>query len=266
MMKIYVANKKSKIENIRKKYPNASIFDITSTSEYEILRLLSPFYPHGNIPVPGMPNVKAACVEAVWQGLKVFEGCGVDFATLHNDTMKDIKRTVRKYGKPLGHQFGDKILNYADARWLIYLPTYLYMLENVPSVQHTLQKIKERLQEKDIVFLDYNTNCNVVDYSKPLSHAGLVKLYLEGKYPSMESRAIFEASNKSSNTTLSKEEIIESIKKHPKYDEKKHGAYVSEIEAMTKLDMKSILNLNGKKRDGWKKIIKDIQSGQLSLF
>ena len=47
MMKIYVANKKSKIENIRKKYPNASIFDITSTSEYEILRLLSPFYPHG---------------------------------------------------------------------------------------------------------------------------------------------------------------------------------------------------------------------------
>ena len=109
--------------------------------------------------------------------------------------MKDIKRTVRKYGKPLGHQFGDKILNYADARWLIYLPTYLYMLENVPTVQHTLKKIKERLQEKDIVFLDYNTNCNVVDYSKPLSHAGLVKLYLEGNYPKIENRAKYEAAS-----------------------------------------------------------------------
>lgn len=266
MMKIYVANKKSKIDNIRKKYPNASIFDITSTSEYEVLRLLSPFYPHGNIPVPGMLNIKAACVEAVWQGLKVFENCSVDYETLRNDTMKDIKRTVRKYGNPLGHQYGNQILNYADARWLIYLPTYLYMLENVPSVQHTLQRIKERLQEKDIVFLDYNTNCNVVDYSKPLSHAGLVKLYLEGKYPSIENRVILEDSNKSKNITLSKEEIIESIKKHPKYNESKHGSYVSEITAMTKLDMKSILTMNGKKRDGWKKIIKDIQNGQLSLF
>lgn len=266
MMKIHLANKKSKIDNIRKKYPNASIFDITSTSEYEILRVLSPFYPHGNIPVPGMPNLKAACVEAVWQGLKVFEGCGVDYATLRNDTMKDIKRTVRKYGKPLGHQYGNHILNYADARWLIYLPTYLYVLENVPVVQHSLHKIKERLQEKDIVFLDYNTNCDVADYSKPLSHAGLVKLYLEGKYPSIEDRAVYESINKSINKTLSKEEIIESIKKHPKYDEKKHCSYVSEIEAMTKPDIKLILDLNGKKRDGWKKIIKDIQSGQLSLF
>ena len=189
-----------------------------------------------------------------------------DLLSLVDLTMKDIKRTVRKYGKPLGHQYGDQILNYADARWLIYLPTYLYMLENVPTVQHTLQKIKERLREKDIVFLDYNTNCNVADYSKPLSHAGLVKLYLEGKYPSIKDRTIYENTNTSSNTTLSKEEIVESIKKHPKYNEKKHGAYVSEIEAMTKPDMKLILDLNGKKRDGWKSIINDIRNGQLSLF
>lgn len=188
MCNIYVASKKCKIDNIRKKYPNASIFDITSSSEYEILRVLSPFYPHGNIPVPGMPNEKAACVEGVWQGLKVFDGCGVDYATLHNDTMKNIKRTVRKYGKPRGHQYGDRILNYEDARWLIYLPTYLYVLENVPKVKHTIEKIRERLKEKDVVFLDYNTNCNVTDYSKPLSHAGLVKLYIEGHYPLLEDK------------------------------------------------------------------------------
>ena len=184
MMNIYVANKKSKLENIKKKYPSAIILDVTSKSENGGLRVLSPFYPHGNIPIPGMPDRKATCVEAVWQGLKVFEGCGVDYATFNNDTMKNIKRSVRRFGKPLGHQYGDKLLNYKDARWMIYLPTYLYVLENEPTVRNTLEEIRKKLQECDVVFLDYNTNCDLSDYSKPLSHAGLVKLYLEGKYPS----------------------------------------------------------------------------------
>lgn len=266
MNKIYVNNKRTiRLHETR----TAVVLDITSTSKEKGLKILSPFYPHGNIPVPGMPNTKAACVEGVWQGLKVFEGCGVDYATLRNDTMKDIKRTVRKYGKPLGHQYGDKILNYADARWLIYLPTYLYILENVPTVQHTLQKIKERLQEKDIVFLDYNTNCNVVDYSKPLSHAGLVKSYLEGNYPRIENRTKYEASFNARDTNISIEEIIEAIKKHPKFDNKKHLVYLEEIKSMDKPCMKRIVSLSGMKRDGWKTIVNDIQTiecgTQLSL-
>lgn len=32
------------------------------------------------------------------------------------------------------------------------------------------------------MFLDYETNCDVRDLRPPLSHAGLVKLYLEGAY------------------------------------------------------------------------------------
>ena len=273
-MKIYVANKKGKMENIRKKYPDASIFDITSSSEYDILRVLSPFYPHKNIPIPGMPGRTATCAEAVWQGLKVFENYGVDYATFHNDTMQDIKRSVRKYGKPLGHKYGDQIINYSDARWLIYIPTYLYMLENVPTVQHTLTKIKERLEEKDVVLLDYNTNCNVADYSKPLSHAGLVKLYLEGNYPRIENRAIIEAKfcatkqNKLYNGTL--EELLLDITKHPKYEEKKHIDLIRKIELMDQLDLKKIAALGGKGRSNWREIIKDIQkpnvNEQLSLF
>ncbi len=270
MMNIYIANKKSKIENIRKKYPNASILDITSTSEYPILRVLSPFYPHGNIPVPGLPNVKATCVEAVWQGLKVFENCGVDYATLHNDTMKDIKRTVRKYGKPKGHQYGDKLLSYEDARWLIYLPTYLYMLENVPKVQHSLEKIRERLEKTDVVFLDYNTNCNITDYSKPLSHAGLVKLYLEGRYPTIEQREEYKKTKKITCIFTKPENIANSITSHPKYKKEKHKMYVDIILSAELTNMKTISGLNGKKRDGWKTIIKDIQKKtndiQLSLF
>ena len=184
---IYVANKRRKLENIQKDYPGAKIFDITSSSSKIQGLKFSPFYNHGNIPIPGESNgMKATCVEAIWQGLKVFEGCGIDRSMFENDTMKNIKRTVRKFGKPLGHQFGvfsNIILNYADARRYIYIPSYKYVLDNVPSVHSLVEKLKERSKTEDIVLLDYNLNPNNKDLSKPLSHAELVKMYVEGRYP-----------------------------------------------------------------------------------
>ena len=164
---IYIENKKRKLEKIKEEYPNAIILDITSNSETRYAKILSPFYPHGNIPIPFTDGLKATCVEAVWQGLKVFENAGVDFATFKNDTMRDLKRTVRKY----------------EARMLIYLPTYKWVLDNVPEVHHVIERIKAQSKIQDIVLLDYNTNIDFRDISKPLSHAGLVKLYIDGKYP-----------------------------------------------------------------------------------
>ena len=102
---IFVANKKRRLDKIQKDYPGAQIFDITSSAPTIQGQKLSPFYPHGNIPIPGdSKGMTATCVEAIWQGLKVFENTGIDCAMFKNDTMKNIKRTVRKYGKPLGHQ------------------------------------------------------------------------------------------------------------------------------------------------------------------
>lgn len=43
---ILIKNKRCKLENILKEYPNAVIFDVTSKGEY---KTLSPFYPHGGI-------------------------------------------------------------------------------------------------------------------------------------------------------------------------------------------------------------------------
>lgn len=183
---IYVENKKRKLERIQAEYPSADILDITSTADKKYAQLLSPFYPHHNIPIPFSPGHKAACVEGIWQGLKVFEGCGIDYSSFENNTMSGLKRTVRKYGKPLGHQKGldsTELLNYFDARMQIYLPTYKWVLENVPEVINVIEKIRERSKEHDIVFLDYNTNTDFRDISSPLSHAGLVKLYIEGNYP-----------------------------------------------------------------------------------
>ena len=181
---IVVANKKRKIEKIMEENPGAYILDVTSSSEQYEGKILSPFYPHYRIPIPGdSKTVTAACVEAIWQGLKVFENEGIDLAMFRNDTMKNIKRTVRKFGKPLGHQYGvfsKELLSYDDAKRLIYIPAYKYVLENVPAVKRSLDKIRTIQETRDVVLLDYNLNPGNADKSKPLSHAELIKMYLEG--------------------------------------------------------------------------------------
>lgn len=184
---IYIENKRRKIERIQAQYPDADILDITSASSAKYAQMLSPFYPHGGIPIPLESNgLTATCVEAIWQGLKVFESEDVNFETFKNATMKGLKRTVRTLGAPKGHRsgaYGKELLGYFEARMKIYLPSYLWVLENVLEVKDIVHRIAERAKVNDIVFLDYNTNIDFRDTSSPLSHAGLVKLYIEGKYP-----------------------------------------------------------------------------------
>ena len=187
---ITIANKKRSLERIQKDYPGAYILDITSSSPYHYGQILSPFYPHRNIPIPGdSRDMKATCVEAIWQGLKVFEEADIDIQMFRNDTMKNIKRTVRKFGRPLGHRYGvysQTILDYADARRYIYIPSYKFVLDNVPEVHRIIEKIREKAKESDIVLLDYNLNPDNRDITRPLSHAELVKMYIEGRYPSRD--------------------------------------------------------------------------------
>ena len=180
---IVIESKRKKQDALLKKYPNAIIADVTSHAKDSLVKL-SPFYPHGGIPVPFSDNMTAECVEAIWQGLKVFESADVDVSMFLNGTMKNIKRTVRKFGKPLGHRKGvngTELLGYIEARKLIYIPTYKWVLEN--KVQNIIERLKEASRTKDIVLLDYNTNCDVDDPKQPLSHAFLVKAYVEGIYP-----------------------------------------------------------------------------------
>lgn len=183
-----------RVESIRKAtktltnlYPNAVFIDVTSKAKDDFVKL-SPFYPHDNIPVPFSENTTAKSVEGIWQGLKVFEKEDIDRSKFRNDTMKNLKRTVRKYGIPKGHRRGVKgreLLDYIRARIEIYLPAYLWILEN--KTQDLTQKLQEIKQRQNIVLLDYETNCNILDPRKPLAHAYLVKMYVENNYPNMES-------------------------------------------------------------------------------
>ena len=68
---ITIESKRKKIENILRKYPGSIIADVTSQAKDGLVRL-SPFYPHGGIPVPFSEGYTSACVEGIWQGLMAF--------------------------------------------------------------------------------------------------------------------------------------------------------------------------------------------------
>lgn len=180
---IYIVSKRRKLDSIKKQYPNAIICDVTSTSPNSLV-ILSPFYPHMNIPIPFSPNYTGASVEGIWQGLKVFVGEDIDINSFTNTSMKNIKRTCKTRGKVLGHRkgiHGIEILDYKSAKLYIYIPSYKWVLDNV--VNDLISKMREAHKTKDLVLLDYNTCQDVLDDSKPLSHAYLIKAYILGLYP-----------------------------------------------------------------------------------
>ena len=172
---IIIESKKKTLESLKAQYPDAMIIDVTSHAQDEFVKF-SPFYPNGGIPVPFTDDI-AVSVEGIWQGLKVFEDADVDTSFFSKRDMKNLKRTVRKYGPCLGHRkgvHGEELLGYIEARKHIYLPCYKWILEN---------KLQKLVAAKPVVLLDYNTNPDVNNPKKPLSHASLIKAYIEGNYP-----------------------------------------------------------------------------------
>lgn len=180
---LIIESKKKKLETLKKEYPNAMIIDVTSHAEDEFVKF-SPFYPHCGIPVPFSEGKEAASVEGIWQGLKVFEDADIDRKMFSIRDMKNIKRTTRKYGPCLGHRKGvkgEELLGYLEARKTIYLPTYKWVLDN--KLQDLVKALRIISKSKPVVLLDYETNDDVENLKKPLSHASLIKAYIEGNYP-----------------------------------------------------------------------------------
>lgn len=176
---IKVQNRRRKLENIKKEFPNAVIIDVTSKGKMPMAKF-SPFYPIGNIPIPFSPNKFSKSVEGIWQGLKVFEDCDIDVSKFEITSMKGLKRTVRKFGKPKGHRKGingTELLDYITARKLIYLPAYKWVLDN--RLEKEIEELKNIAENRTLVLLDYETNGDINNFRKPLSHAQLIKMRLE---------------------------------------------------------------------------------------
>jgi hypothetical protein len=170
----------------RKAGSAATVLDLTSRGPVPWVHF-SPFFPHGDIPVPRSPGRTAASVEGIWQALKVFEHADVDERYLGITTMRGLKRTVRSLGRVRGHRdglAGEQLLDYIAARRAIYLPANLHVLEH--RLQAEVAELRRLAEASDVVLLDYTTNTNVDDPAKPLSHAGLVMHHVRGTWPSAE--------------------------------------------------------------------------------
>lgn len=182
---IFIENKKKGRKTLDKLYPSAEVIDVTSKGKEPFVRL-SPFYPHGNIPVPFSSNTFAYTVEGIWQGLKVFEQADIDTSKFEVQNMKGIKRTVRKFGKPLGHRKGirgTELLDYLTARKQIYLPSYAWLLQN--KTTNEIEQLIIIALRQDLVLLDFETNADINNTKKPLSHAALIKKFIDKKYPEL---------------------------------------------------------------------------------
>lgn len=154
------------------------MIDLTSKAEPPWVRF-SPFFPHGGIPVPFSPGVTTSSVEGAWQALKVFATADVDAGKLRITDMKGLKRSVARHGRCLGHREGmqgTRLLGYIEARKAIYLPLYHFVLRE--RLQPELARLRELAGSGPLVLLDYETNADVDDASRPLSHAALVIAWL----------------------------------------------------------------------------------------
>jgi hypothetical protein len=174
-MPIHVASRRR--TTLHRDFADALILDVTSRASEPWVRL-SPFYPHGGIPVPGHPGRTSQSVEGVWQALKVFASEEEDFAKLEIAAMKGIKRTVRRLGPPLGHRLNGRLLGYEEARRWLYLPTYRWMLDH--RAADLIAELRELSSDRTVVLLDYTTNGDVADLLTPLSHAALVAQRIQG--------------------------------------------------------------------------------------
>jgi hypothetical protein len=181
---IQVAGRRRGAAALAAAYPGAELLDVTSRGAEPWVRF-SPFVPHGGIPVPYSEGVTGESVEGIWQALKVFHEADVDEGKLRITGMKGLKRTVRRYGPVLGHReglHGERLLPYEAARRAIYLPAYRWVLEH--RVGDLVERLREKEREKgSVVLLDYTVNGDVADTTSPLSHAALIRLHVEGRWP-----------------------------------------------------------------------------------
>lgn len=144
--------------------------DVSSSAEPP-LNQLSPFYAHGGIPIPGMPNRTSDSVEGIWQGLKVIRGrTAPRFFTGGGQ---------KRGGKPSGHEFGlpERLLGLTDARRKIYIPAYEWMLANRVKAEILDDIIAAAFRGVPQFFYDREDNGSI-DRDQPLAHARVLVDFL----------------------------------------------------------------------------------------
>lgn len=155
---------------LREQVPSgAVVVDVSSYAEHPFCTL-SPFWPHGGIPVPGMPGTTSDSVEGIWQGLKViggriapryFRGAG-----------------HKRGGVPRGHQYGEKLLKIVEARDKIYRVAYEWMLEHRADPALINRFLDRACAGVMQYFHDVSDNGSIANPDEGWAHAAVLVQYL----------------------------------------------------------------------------------------
>jgi hypothetical protein len=147
----------------------AVVYDVSSDAEHPYCTL-SPFWPHGGIPVPGLAGVTSDSVEGIWQGLKLIGG---KIAPRYFSG-----QGCKRGGVPRGHQYGDKLLKIVDAREKVYRVSYEWMLEHRADADLLNSFIAHALAGVPQYFHDVSNNGRIGDPDEGWAHAAVLVQYL----------------------------------------------------------------------------------------
>jgi hypothetical protein len=169
-------------------------------------RPLNPFNRAANrrLPVPGAA-VLASSVEAVWQGLKVVDG-RTDFAMFPRRARQRPSGEERQLP---GYRYedsaflhGDQVVDLVTARLVIYVPTYLFMLEHLAPYELLRSLVRAGRDGRNILFFDVDANFDVFDRSSSFSHSALLASWFSGSLEDSYLRHIERALTQSPHLAL----------------------------------------------------------------
>lgn len=147
----------------------AVMYDVSNSADYPFCTL-SPFWPHGGIPVPGMPGKTSDSVEGIWQGLKLIRG-RIPPRYFHGQGHK-------RGGVPRGHQYGDKLLKIVEARDKVYRVAYEWMPDHRVDPKLVDGFIEQGLAGVPQCFHDVSNNGSISDPDEGWAHAAVLVQYL----------------------------------------------------------------------------------------
>lgn len=147
----------------------AVVIDVSSYAEHPYCTL-SPFWPHGGIPVPGTAGAVSDSVEGIWQGLKLIGG--------KTAPRYFVGQGAKRGGVPRGHQYGDKLLKIVEAREKVYRVAYEWMLEHRADPALVAGFVGRALAGVTQCFHDVSNNGRIGDPDEGWAHAAVLVQYL----------------------------------------------------------------------------------------
>lgn len=166
--------------------PDALHVDSADCAPHCMVRFatLNPFHfdRKWRIPVPGIKR-HACSIESVWQGLKVVAG-EIDTGMFDRPPRKRPPEDERGPGYNYAaseFRFDESTIDIITARLLIYLPTYLYVLDRlVPDT--VVAEIATALADgQEVLCYDWDSNVDVLDPRSSFSHSAIVASWFGGR-------------------------------------------------------------------------------------